>query len=172
MQVEKLSGNPMPLDILVKINQIIDNMVVSINGSGADENNNINISTIPVGFNYVQYPGESAPADLFGGEWENISAQFAGQFFRCEGGNAATFGETQTGGAPNIQGTVGNGSTFQTVTGAFLSSSSGNGTVGGYSYAQGTVVVGFSAADSNATYGAADEIRPANSTIRIWKRTA
>ena len=172
MQVEKLSGNPKPLDIPAKINQIIDNMVVSINGSGTDGNGNINIATIPVGFNYVQYPGESAPADLFGGEWENISSQFAGQFFRCEGGNAAAFGGTQGGGAPNIQGTFGNSSTFQTVTGAFLSSSSGNGTVGGYSYAQGTVVVGFSAANSNAIYGAADEIRPANSTIRIWKRTA
>ena len=130
------------------------------------------VSSVPVGFVYVQYAGQAAPADLFGGTWDNISDTYAGLFFRAEGGDAATFGETQTGGAPNIQGTFGNSSTFQTVTGAFLSSSSGNGTIGGYSYAQGTVVVGFSAADSNATYGAADEIRPANSTIRIWKRTA
>ena len=129
-------------------------------------------STMPVGAIYVQFAGQSDPTTLFGGTWDNISDTYAGLFFRAEGGDAATFGETQTGGAPNIQGTFGNASTFQTVTGAFLSSSSGNGTVGGYSYAQGTIVVGFSAANANATYGAADEIRPANSTIRIWKRTA
>ena len=129
-------------------------------------------STMPVGAIYVQFSGQTDPTTLFGGTWDNVSNTYAGLFFRAEGGDAATFGETQTGGAPNIQGTFGNASTFQTVTGAFLSSSSGNGTVGGYSFAQGTVVVGFSAANSNAIYGAADEIRPANSTIRIWKRTA
>ena len=169
MRVEKLSGNPMPLDILVKINQIIDNMVVSINGSGTDENGNINIATIPVGFNYVQYPGESAPADIFGGEWEKISAQFAGQFFRCEGGNAATFGETQTGGAPNITGSFGNIYPI-TATGAFFTKTTNQVGHGDGSYLD--AIIGFSAANSNAIYGAADEIRPANSTIRIWKRIA
>ena len=129
-------------------------------------------SSMPVGSVYVQFSGQADPTTLFGGTWDNISDTYAGLFFRAEGGAAAAFGETQGGGAPNIQGTFGNSSTFQTVTGAFLSSSSGNGTIGGYSYAQGTVVVGFSAANSNAIYGAADEIRPANSTIRIWKRTA
>ena len=169
MQVEKLSGNPKPLDILAKINQIIDNMVVSVNGSGTDENGNINIATIPVGFNYVQYPGESAPDNLFGGEWENISAQFAGQFFRCEGGNAAEFGSGQDGGAPNITGQFGN--TFTTVAnGAFYVVAGGQ--LGHGSSSAGDSVIGFSAENSNATYGAADEIRTANRTIRIWKRIA
>ena len=169
MQVEKLSGNPMPLDILVKINQIIDNMVVSINGSGADENNNINISTIPVGFNYVQYPGESAPADLFGGEWENISAQFAGQFFRCEGGRAAAFGETQGDAAPEIYGEFGN-VLNQTYSGAFSRGGYPLLSNGGSSTGGATVILKASA--SNNIYGAADEVRAYNSTIRIWKRTA
>lgn len=179
MQVEKLSGNPKPLDILAKINQIIDNMVVSVNGNGTDENGNINVATIPVGFNYVQYPGESVPADLFGGEWENISSQFAGMFFRAEGGNAAEFGGSQTHALPGIYGTVSfaqfgssGGKVIAGVDGAFTMGSA----YSGYSSANATstdnFILGFSAANSNGIYGAANEVRTANSTIRIWKRTA
>ncbi len=165
MQVEKLSGNPKPLDILAKINQIIDNMVVSVNGGGA-ENGNINVVTIPVGFNYVQYPGESAPADIFGGEWTNISAQFAGMFFRAEGGAAAVFGEAQGQGLPDHSHTIysafsltsfigGNGSTTD-----FVRPSNG-----------GTNTATTAASTNNPIY-AVGEVRPTNSTIRIWKRTA
>ena len=171
MQVEKLSGYTMPLDILAKINQIIDNMVVSINGSGTDGNGNINIATIPVGFNYVQYQGESAPADLFGGEWENISAQFAGQFFRCEGGNAAIFGQTQDGGAPDIWGQFSTSKPGSGAAGAFTSS--GQGAVAGAAEgAQNSGVLWtFNASNGNSLY-AANEFRPYNSTIRVWKRIA
>lgn len=174
MQVEKLSSNPKPLDILAKINQIIDNMVVSVNGSGTDGNGNINVATIPVGFNYVQYPGESAPADLFGGEWENISAQFAGQFFRAEGGNAAAFGSAQGDGAPNIAGMFGNvqfrnGAGGGNFSGAFYNAGTYNNGFGDSSNWN-SPTVGFSAANSNGKYALA-EIRPVNTTIRIWKRT-
>lgn len=173
MQVEKLSGNPKPLDILAKINQIIDNMVVSVNGSGTDGNGNINVATIPVGFNYVQYPGESAPADLFGGEWENISAQFAGMFFRAEGGNAAAFGQSQSDGAPNITGSVSTGHSlalFSSFSGCFTTDGIYGGSQAGDSgsYSKG---VSFFASASNGKYSL-NEVRSANRTIRIWKRTA
>ena len=126
----------------------------------------------PVGMIYIQYAGQAAPADLFGGTWDNISDTYAGLFFRAEGGAAAAFGETQGGGAPNIQGTVGNGATFSEASGAFTATNYTTGFTGGYTFASGNVTASFSAANSNAIYGAADEIRPANSTIRIWKRTA
>lgn len=176
MQVEKLSGNPKPLDILAKINQIIDNMVVSVNGSGTDGNGNIDIATIPVGFNYVQYPGEFAPADLFGGTWENISSQFAGMFFRAEGGAAAAFGSSQGGGAPEVAGSVTNiasgGAESSVAAGAFYISSSGNNNKATASNPYGwTVQPSLSLSRGNAVYGAAEEVRPYNSTIRIWKRT-
>ena len=172
MQVEKLSGNPKPLDILAKINQIIDNMVVSVNGSGTDGNGNINVATIPVGFNYVQYSGGSDPADIFGGTWENISAQFAGRFFRAEGGAAAAFGQSQNDGAPNITGTVGPGycNGYGAMTGCFYGSGSEIGT-GGDPHSGYFANINFLASNSNGTYGA-NEVRPINSTIRIWKRTA
>lgn len=168
MQVEKLSGNPKPLDILAKINQIIDNMVVSVNGSGADGNGNINIATIPVGFNYVQYPGESAPADIFGGTWENISAQFAGMFFRAEGGNAAAFGEAQSQGLPNHTHRL-------TATGSDLYTRYGANYIYTTAQVQNSVngmINGITAVSDNNIYGSSVEVRPYNSTIRIWKRTA
>ena len=157
MQVEKLSGNPKPLDILTKINQIID-------------------KAIPVGFIYVQFPGESAPADLFEGEWTNISSQFAGQFFRAEGGNAASFGSSQGGGAPDISGYLGPFLTSQ------INSASGAIYFGFGSQVNWNVVtsgnmgevyahVNLSDLRSHAGYSL-NEFRPANHTIRIWKRTA
>ena len=138
-------------------------------------------STMPVGAIYVQFAGQSDPTTLFGGTWDNISNTYAGLFFRAEGGDAATFGETQTGGAPNIAGSMSvenNNIPFLTnsaslnVSGCFASATMGNGAT--YTGVPTTRPIGvnFSAANANATYGAADEIRPANSTIRIWKRTA
>ena len=128
-------------------------------------------SGMPVGSIYIQFSGQSAPADLFGGTWSNISNSYAGLFFRAEGGAAAAFGGTQSDGAPNISGTWTSGmfNAIWNSTGAFYkhanggkeSNSNSNGTIGG-----------FEASRSNNKYGAADEVRPVNSTIRIWKRTA
>ncbi|MBS7404857.1 MAG: hypothetical protein KIG22_02825, partial [Oxalobacter sp.] len=89
-------------------------------------------------------------------------------------GDAATFGETQGGGAPNITGTL--GGVFSNwgaagASGAF-SLGAGQNTAAAAAGAAQTAMSTFSASASNATYGTADEIRPANSTIRIWKRTA
>lgn len=51
------------------------------------------IATPPVGFVYTQFPGETAPGTLFPGTtWSNISSNFAGKFFRAEGGAASAFG--------------------------------------------------------------------------------
>ncbi|WP_187149491.1 hypothetical protein, partial [Treponema endosymbiont of Eucomonympha sp.] len=47
--------------------------------------------TVPVGFIYFQLPGKKEPAEMFVGDWENISGAFAGVFFRAEGGNASLF---------------------------------------------------------------------------------
>ena len=127
--------------------------------------------TMPVGAIYVQFSGQTDPTTLFGGTWDNVSSTYAGLFFRAEGGNAAAFGSSQGGGAPNITGE------FPTLyaseaaaTGAFYRGADYSVDLPpghGVPY----VRTGFSAANSNATYSA-DEIRPANSTIRIWKRTA
>lgn len=50
---------------------------------------------LPVGFVYFRLKGTPEPGVIFTGTWENISSQFAGLFFRVEGGNAAAFGQDQ-----------------------------------------------------------------------------
>ena len=61
-------------------------------GSGI---NSIKNRIYPVGMVYVQYPGMPAPSSLFPGTWTNISSNYAGRFFRAEGGDAASFGSCQ-----------------------------------------------------------------------------
>ena len=134
-------------------------------------------STMPVGAIYVQFAGQTDPTTLFGGTWENVSATYAGLFFRAEGGNAAAFGSSQGGGAPNIVGFMGNVQMSNWAsTGAFYP----NGTDGNeYNWnefraggsGQRGINMYFSAANSNGIYSA-PEVRPINHTIRIWKRTA
>ena len=60
---------------------------------------------LPIGFEYVQRKGQSAPSTLFGGgTWSNVSSEYAGLFERVEGGNAAAYGSTQTDAIRDIQG--------------------------------------------------------------------
>lgn len=138
-------------------------------------------SMMPVGFVYVQYSGQPSPSEIWGGSWENISHLYAGLFFRAEGGAAAAFGGTQGDAAPNITGWDAMG-----WSGAHIGiiNNSGDrsgalsepnqirtGSYGGNYGGQGTVNRGIAinAARSDARYGAANEFRPVNSTIRIWK---
>lgn len=134
----------------------------------------MSFTSMPVGSIYVQYSGQSTPADLFGGTWSNISSTYAGRFFRAEGGDAATFGSNQNGGVPEISGTfkwIQNVANSYAANGAFSLGTQINipdandGTTTGQEFT-------FYASNSNALYGAAEEVRPINSTIRIWKRTA
>lgn len=131
-------------------------------------------SAMPVGAIYVQFSGQSDPTSLFGGTWENISSQYAGLFFRSEGGNAAAFGSTQGHGAPDISGYVDSVMHWQTpgYGGAFYAggAQSGQNWYQSGSY-QCAYQHSFVASRSNSTY-TANEVRPVNSTIRIWKRTA
>ncbi len=131
----------------------------------------------PVGMIYIQYAGQAAPADLFGGIWDNISNTYAGLFFRTEGGAAAAFGETQGGGAPNITGELtGLASTTNSPpsgSGAFIRTGTGSGFTGGPAGSVPLAFSNFSFSASNISNGySINEFRPANSTIRIWKRTA
>ena len=140
-------------------------------------------SSMPVGSVYVQFSGQTDPTTLFGGTWDNVSSTYAGLFFRTEGGAAAAFGETQTSGAPNISGdsrAIGGGyyNGSVNVTGCFSLQSVSSSTyyeqfatpTPGNPSGQKELILDASLSDT--IYGAADEIRPVNSTIRIWKRTA
>lgn len=129
---------------------------------------------IPVGFVYVQYPWQDIPANLYAGRgwsWLDITSNFAGAFFRSEGGLSEAF-RTSVAAAQ--------GFAQQNLSGWFHVDQNGqcDGTLfkdGGDApgkSGQGTGVgrlVNFNASGQITT---AAEVRPKNFAIRIWKRTA
>lgn len=137
-------------------------------------------SAPPLGFIYLQLRDQADPNTLFPGTtWENVSGTYAGRFFRVEGDDAASFGSQQSGGLPNIIGSIGGGDNGHSTYGIVLTglsfhsgamtegtarrgSFSGSGTPGSDIY--------FAASRYNSIYGKATEVRPVNDTIRIWKR--
>ena len=63
--------------------------VLTSNGAGSAPSME---DPMPIGTTYIQFPDKDNPNDLgFYGTWENISDEFAGDFFRAEGGNASAF---------------------------------------------------------------------------------
>lgn len=133
---------------------------------------------IPIGFIYIQYRNQSTPDILFGtdGKWQDVSAEYAGEFFRAVGGNSGSFGVTQAEGLPNITGMI------DPVSGLFKSNFRNGAFSGGvdwrFSPAQQASGGGesaacyFSASSSNSIYGASTHVTPYNSSIRIWKKIA
>jgi hypothetical protein len=129
---------------------------------------------------YFQLPSQSAPSDLFGGTWTDITSSYAGSFFRALGGNAAAFGTQQGDAIRDITGRVtfeghNNGGFWYTnydnsalqfggisPTGKVVDIYSGSG-VGAGNY------VSFSAASVVPT---AAENRPINNAIKIFRRSA
>ncbi len=137
--------------------------------------NNILKASLPVGFIYMQLRGQSTPDVLFNttGKWQDISNQFAGEFFRVSGGNSASFGSVQNEGLPNITGSISGAICMDTsnVSGSFNASSSfvrayalNGGGIQGYRN------LNFYASSSNGLYGASAHVTPYNSAIRIWKK--
>lgn len=141
----------------------------------------------PVGEIYIRYPGQSSPQDLYKrGTWENISGQFAGLFFRAEGGNANAFeGGSQEDKIRSIKGALSGSSGTSFLTGGrgcYSYSTTyypGTGFIGEFSNWEGHYYHVFDAnADNNdwgnpmAGHADGPEIRPVNTTIQIWKRTA
>lgn len=126
---------------------------------------------IPIGFIYIQLRGQATPDDLFGtsGKWQDISSEYAGEFFRAVGGNSASFGTTQAEGLPDIQGGFSGYGSFGAAVGACVlevPSSTYASTREGGAYSS----IGIYASRSNSIYGASTHVTPYNSAIRIWKK--
>jgi hypothetical protein len=113
---------------------------------------------LPVGFIYFQLKGQPAPGELFTGTWENISSQFAGLFFRVEGGNAAAFGSN----SQNMS--------IQTHSHSYSRHSSLVSIYNGNEYKGNYKINDFESGTTGPTGDT--ETRPVNTTIRVWKRTS
>ena len=151
---------------------------LSFNSTSIGEVNS-KLDILPVGFVYIQFPNQSAPGDILAGTWEEITSQYAGLFFRAEGGNANPFGSgTQAEGLPNITGRIG-GDRFGHLNtnyffseGCFYATNSGQTSAREHSSHKSGVYVNLDASRSNSIYGASSHVTPVNTSIRIWKRTA
>ena len=107
---------------------------------------------LPIGFIYFQLRGQPRPQDLFTGVWEDISSQYAGLFFRVEGGNAAAFGQDQ-------------GMMIESHRHVYAEAAI-TGLGGGDGFGAGMHNL-FSV---NTSYTGGIETRPVNTTIRVWIR--
>lgn len=128
---------------------------------------------IPIGFIYIQYRNQSTPDILFGtdGKWQDVSAEYAGEFFRAVGGNSATFGSKQAEGLPDIQGGFSGYGNFGAAIGACVLEIpviTYARTQAGSAYSS----IGIYASRYNSIYGASTHVTPYNSAIRIWKKIA
>lgn len=95
------------------------------------------------------------------GTWTNNSSDFAGNFFRAEGGNASAF---ESGNQPDktaVNGLTVNNDTHNHTASSSNQSQSHNHTI---TVDNGTHNHGLSSGDI--------ETRPINQTIRIWERTS
>ena len=124
---------------------------------------------MPVGSVYVRFKGQPAPNTLWGGTWQNISSQYAGEFFRAEGGDAAPFGQSQAEGLPNITGRF----VSWYVSGAFqlryVGTSIGLGQ-GSFWDECDKGEVQFDASLASDIFGKSSHVTPKNSTVQVWKR--
>lgn len=117
------------------------------------------------GFIYFQLPGQSDPSTLFGGTWSNISSDYAGCFFRAEGGNANAF----EGGKQDF---AMQGHFHQSYRDGSIAGGLSGVNPGGQNTANLTNQIREAISDGvNGTPKIANETRPVNHTIRIWKKT-
>ncbi|XP_054153146.1 macrophage mannose receptor 1-like [Oppia nitens] len=122
------------------------------------------IHIIPIGFIYTQLGNQSAPADLWPiAQWEDITAQYSGLFFRAEGSGSGVFGEIQEEFAPRI-------------TEAKVGRVEHNYNVSDFAIGKWSSYLCTGADDdvkgcwSSSFYTTAGEIRPRNIAIKLWKR--
>jgi len=99
-------------------------------------------------------------------QWTDVSAHYAGVFFRVEGGRAASFGQTQEESAPHlVKVEYGVNDDYQEVIDTFpgqtskriLSSGLNNGAWHSHETLRFTLSGG--------------EVRPHNMAVKVWKRT-
>ena len=138
--------------------------------------------SLPIGATYLQLPSQSAPDDIFTGTWSNISSSYAGDFFRAEGGRAASFGSSQGDAMQRISGNVqiaaregsSTGRSFQDTNGVFSNGVSQTWLrANADNYWSSSPRLDFDSIDSTWPSSAKTdnyETRPANRTIRVWKR--
>ena len=146
--------------------------------------------TPPVGTIYFQLAGKTAPATLYGGTWTDVSATYAGCFFRAAGGSASAFesgnqaanlsAHTHTGPSHthtmNHYHPVGLASFYHPASGTYEV----NVAYDAFAPAPTSIRIvkdfigstGAAGTENTGSTGSGTDLRPLNQTIKVWERTA
>ena len=118
--------------------------------------------TIPVGFAYVQLPKEKAPQDIWPQfKWADVSATYAGVFFRVLGGGAGAFGAVQEDDNPRLTHiALSNANGYKDAGDPIAKGAFGKIKAG----STGTLL--YFQFDVSKT-----EVRPRNMAVKVWQRT-
>lgn len=124
---------------------------------------------IPMGFIYTQLPGQTDPSCLWPQlSFEDVTAEYAGYFFRAQGGTSSAFGAPQEESSPRLSAVFGEHSyEVRPTLGEVLLRPGWSGNVfAGYEPQSGT---GQGWAVMRFKTDAA-EVRPKNMAVKIWRR--
>jgi hypothetical protein len=128
----------------------------------------------PIGSFFTQYPGQLPPTWLYPHlKWHDITASYAGSFFRAEGAGTLPFEEgLQSESLPDISGDIVGVLGLDSGSGCFGKSVYNKVHTADNSTSQywRTSNLRMNASLSNAAYGRRDEVAPQNESIRLWRR--
>lgn len=135
------------------------------------------VCPLPIGFVYTQKPGKKPPMELWPTTtWKNISDEWAGDFFRVEGGNASMFesGKQLEAIAPH---THEESIYLSTNDLSYWNSGHSTRNIGSDGYVSKKTESGSSGLSRVVPYTAQNnnagiETRPGNRTVREWERIA
>lgn len=145
-------------------NNIGEKLAVMLYNALVDYNYSFLLFIVPIGFIYTQLPNQPEPHLLWDSAiWSDISSQYAGLFFRVLGGGSQTFNFTQAEQSPRI-------TQVDLVVNAGRRNSINLPSTNVISTGVQTLIYpnlwGLRFVQS------AGEVRPRNSAVRIWIRTA
>ncbi len=121
---------------------------------------------MPFGFIYVQLPNQPEPLELWPTvRWSDITAEYAGLFFRAEGGGSANFGNIQDENSPRLTSVNGRLVLNTAVDSILVTANNAP-----------SPILSAGATGAASHWGlsftvSSGEVRPRNSAVRIWMRT-
>lgn len=131
---------------------------------------NILNNPVPVGFIYVRLPNEKSPLEIWPTmEWEDVSSDYAGLFFRAVGGNSASFGTVQEADSPRLirMNVIERNVTIESANISVVADNEPSQPLRLYGINDDTDITHLH--DVQVTVSKA-EVRPRNMAMQIWKR--
>ncbi len=154
------------LDARKELNDTIEDLRKQINNqqSTIDSHkstvDNLKQNPVPIGFIYVQLPSQPEPRTLWSiAGWKDVTSDYAGLFFRAEGGKSLSFGQIQEGNCSRLS-----------YVDYHATDPTPKSFPPGFSV---QVRTGYDIGRFGSLhfYISNDEVRPRNMAMRIWKRT-